>query len=112
MIGRLLAVVVLVFAAGLFFGMKDGKSGREKVVRMSMVHGCQDTNADKGLPAETTSAWCECTIDKLLAKHGYKKIDRSIPEDPAQMPAWLVRDMRGSAEQCAAEMDLEITFPN
>ena len=114
MMGRLLGVVLLVFAAGMFFGMKDGKSksGREKVVRMSMIHGCRDTNADLGLPAETISAWCDCTIDKLLDKHGYKKIDRSFPEDPAQTPAWLLRDMRSSAEQCAAEMDMEITFPN
>jgi hypothetical protein len=111
MVRKLLGVMLLVFAAGMAFGMKDGRTGREKVIRMSMIHGCED-GAAKGLPEGKSTAFCECTIDKLIKDHGYKKLDRSITADPAQQPAWLVRDMRGNAQQCAADMGVEITFEN
>jgi hypothetical protein len=108
--GRAIALIAIVFVIALVLGMRNGHQRNDAHMRSEMIRGCVDNAAGKGLPEDTNRAFCECTIDGLIEQHGYDKIDQNMTGDPATQPAWLAHDMRSHAKQCAADMDLTITF--
>jgi hypothetical protein len=108
--GRAIGLIAIVFVVALVLGMRSGHKRNDEHMRSEMLRGCFDNVAGKGLPAETNRAFCECTIDGLIKQHGYDKIDQNMTADPAKQPAWLNHDLRSHARQCAADMDITITF--
>jgi hypothetical protein len=108
--GRAIGLIAIVFVVALVLGMRNGHQRNDAHMRSEMIRGCVDNAAGKGLPADTNRAFCECTIDGLVQQHGYGKIDQNMTGDAATQPAWLMQDMRSHAKQCAADMNLAITF--
>lgn len=108
--GRAIGLIAIVFVIALVGGMRNGHKRNDENMRAEMIRGCVDNAAGKGLPADTNRAFCECTIDGLVQQHGYDKIDENMTGDPATQPAWLGHDMRSHAKQCAADMNMAITF--
>jgi hypothetical protein len=102
---RIIALVVVVFAVALFFGMRDGKQHRFERMQRSMIHGCVD-GAGQNLPPATAQQFCDCTIGKLVEDNGYEKLDASLHADPAGNPPWLNEQMQRDAQQCAASLGL------
>ena len=80
---------------------------QERMHRL-MVHGCRDSALGRSLETDIGQEFCDCTIDKLVADHDYKKIHDAMEADPAKQPAWLQDAMLDSAQHCAAKMDLDI----
>jgi hypothetical protein len=81
---------------------------RQERMYRQMIHGCRDSEVGRSLETDVGYKFCDCTIDKLVADHGYDKIDQAMVDDPAKQPAWLQDAMVSSAQYCAASMDLDI----
>jgi hypothetical protein len=112
MLRNAFVLLLLVFAAGIFFGMKDGKERKFERMRKTMIRACMDSSARAGpdLPHEAAQAFCDCTIGKLTKDHGYEELDRAFVADPAGQPAWLKKELQGNARTCADAQGIEITF--
>ena len=108
---RIFALIVVVFAVALFFGMRDGKQRKFERMQSSMIHGCMDS-AGRGLPPDTAQKFCDCTINQLVKDNGYEKIDQAMKPNPADNPAWINEQMQRDAQQCAASLNVQLSFPN
>jgi hypothetical protein len=108
---RIFALIVVVFVVALFFGMRDGKERKFERMQRSMIHGCVD-GAVKQMPADTAQKYCDCTIGRLVKDNGYEKLDANIHADPSGNPAWLNAQMQRDAQECAASLGMQMSFPN
>jgi hypothetical protein len=81
---------------------------QQERMHRTMVHGCRDSALGRSMETDVGQEFCDCTIEKMVADHGYDKIDQAMVDDPAKQPAWLQDAMLDSAKHCAAKMDLDI----
>jgi hypothetical protein len=103
---NLLALVALVFVAGLVFGMIDGRTTTPEKMRRVLVKECVDENASR-LRSDRADAFCGCMVDKLMTDHTFEELKVALrTEGPT--PSWVKEEHLRDARQCAARLELQI----
>ena len=106
MIRKLLAGVAVVFIAGMVFRTIDGKTRTPERMREILVKECVDHHG-KNLSGKTATAFCGCTVDKLMKDHAFEELYEALRTD-AVTPAWVKEENLRNARQCAGRLELQI----